>query len=191
MPYSDLKTLNMKRSFIIIISCILAYGCSPKNEIPVENPQKVDSTSSFSIEGKKVSIFTTASNSELRLENTGTKELTTAQQPTESDISIFVNPNKQFQTFLGIGGAITDASAEVFAKLPETKQEELLTAYYDKKNGIGYSLLRASIHSCDFSSESFTYVTNDDKELKSFNIEHDYKNRIPLIKKLLKQQVEN
>ena len=34
---------------------------------------------------------------------------------------------------MGIGGAITDASAEVFAKLDKQKQEELLTAYFDNK----------------------------------------------------------
>ena len=45
-------------------------------------------------------------------------------------MAIFVNPKKQFQEFLGIGGAITDASAEVFSKLSKDKQEELLNAYF-------------------------------------------------------------
>jgi glucosylceramidase len=176
----------MKQSFIIPIFCLLTYGCGQKNEAPiVTKGLQIEPVSSFSTVGKKVSIFTTASNTELRLSSTGTKEFSAAKQPLESEVSIFVNPNKTFQSFLGIGGAISDASAEVFAKLPEDKQQELITAYYDQEEGIGYSLARTSIHSCDFSSESFTYVTNNDKELKSFTIDHDRKYRIPMIKRAI------
>ena len=49
-------------------------------------------------------------------------------QPLETEIGVFVNPKKKFQEFLGIGGAITDASAEVFSKLSNTKQKEFLKA---------------------------------------------------------------
>ncbi|MEA3425671.1 MAG: hypothetical protein U9R46_05460, partial [Bacteroidota bacterium] len=42
--------------------------------------------------------------------------------------------------------ALTDASAETFAKLPKEKQEEFLTAYYDVNKGIGYTLARTNIH---------------------------------------------
>jgi glucosylceramidase len=176
----------MKQSFIIPIFYLLTYGCSQKKETPiVTEGLQIETTSSFPTLGKKVSIFTTARNTDLRLTSTGIKEFSAAKQPLESEVSIFVNPNKTFQSFLGIGGAITDASAEVFAKLPEEKQQELITAYYDQEEGIGYSLARTSIHSCDFSSESFTYVTNNNKELTSFNIDHDLKYRIPMIKRAI------
>jgi glucosylceramidase len=103
----------------------------------------------------------------------------------ETRIYVFVNPDKTFQTFIGIGGALTDASAETFAKLPEAKQQELLQAYYDTEKGIGYTLARTNINSCDFSSDSYTYVTEGDKELKSFSIDHDKKFRIPFIKRAI------
>src|SRR5205085_7442447 len=51
--------------------------------------------------------------------------------------------------------------------------------------GIGYKLARTNIHSCDFSSSSYTYVTEGDKQLKSFNVEHDKRYRIPFIKQVL------
>src|SRR4029450_8706854 len=89
------------------------------------------------------------------------------------------------KTFLVIVGALSDDSAEVFAMLPKEKQRELLTAYFDEKNGIGYKLARTNIHSCDFSSASYTYVTDGDKELKSFNVDHDKQYRIPFIKQVL------
>ncbi|MGA9780382.1 MAG: glycoside hydrolase family 30 protein, partial [Verrucomicrobiia bacterium] len=53
------------------------------------------------------------------------------------------------------------------------------------QKGIGYTLGRTSINSCDFSSESYTYVTNDDTTLASFDIRHDLKYRIPFIKEVL------
>lgn len=114
---------------------------------------------------------------------TAQKRFQQAAQPLETEVAIFVNPNRTFQTFMGIGGAITDASAEVFALLPEDKQQELLKSYYDPAEGIGYTLCRTTIHSCDFSKESYTYVSDEDKELKTFNIDHDKEFRIPMIKK--------
>nr|MDQ3016749.1 glycosyl hydrolase [Bacteroidota bacterium] len=43
------------------------------------------------------------------------------------------------------------------------------------------------IHSCDFSSESYTYVKEGDKELTTFNVEHDRQFRIPMIKRIIEQ----
>ena len=148
--------------------------------------QKSKLNKSFSTKNKTVTVYTSADQTKLRLTKTDEVKFTEKIQPPENEISIFVNPNKTFQTFLGIGGAITDASAEVFAKLSKEKQEELLNAYYSKDKGIGYSLARTNIHSCDFSSKSYTYIDEGDAELKSFSIEHDRKFRIPLIKKAMK-----
>ena len=106
-------------------------------------------------------------------------------QPLETQICVFVDPARTFQTHLGIGGALTDAAAETFAKLPKDKQQEILTAYFDPVKGLGYTLARTNIHSCDFSSASYTYVTEGDKDLHSFKIDHDKQFRIPFIKQAL------
>jgi glucosylceramidase len=146
----------------------------------------VDSIKTFNAEGKTATIVTTAKNTDLRLSTTGQTKFVTEKQPIETENTIFVNPNHTFQTLIGIGGAITDASAEVFAKLSAENQEQLLAAYYGEE-GNNYSLLRTSIHSCDFSSGSFTYIKEGDKELTSFSIEHDRKYRLPLIKKAIEK----
>jgi len=63
-----------------------------------------------------------------------------------------------------------------------------MTAYYDAQKGIGYSFGRTHINSCDFSSESYAYVTDPrDTALSSFSIEHDKKFRIPFIKRALEK----
>lgn len=132
---------------------------------------------------KTVTIYATAENTALKISKTGTANFQLLAQPVEGEISIFVDPSKTYQTVLGFGGALTDASAEVFAKLNKKQQEILLEAYYNKEKGIGYTIGRTNIHSCDFSSGSYTYVNEGDAQLTSFTIDHDRSFKIPLIKK--------
>jgi glucosylceramidase len=108
----------------------------------------------------------------------------------EYEKSIFVNPGKTFQSLIGIGGAITDASAEVFAAMPEDKQQEILDAYYGP-DGIAYSLIRTTIHSADFGPGSYTYIEEGDSSLETFSIAHDLEYRIPMIKKANEAAGEN
>jgi glucosylceramidase len=136
-------------------------------------------------QGRSASVYTTAEKTDYRLSATGTFAFKPLAQPLETQVCVFVDPTRTFQTFLGIGGALTDASAETFAKLPKPKQQEVLRAYFDREEGIGYTLARTNIHSCDFSSGSYTYVTEGDKELKSFSIEHDRQFRIPFVKQAM------
>ena len=147
-----------------------------------ENTTTVPTATSFSTEGKKVIAYTTADSTTLRLTASDTVEFKEKGQPFENEVIVFVDPSKTFQTYFGIGAALTDASAETFYKLPKEKQQEFMKAYFDKENGIGYTVARTNINSCDFSSDSYTYVQEGDKELKTFNIEHDRKYKIPFIK---------
>lgn len=166
----------MKKLQIVLICLLVTVGTFA---------QKKTTVKPFSTIGRTVTVYTSADSTTLRLTKTGQSKFVEKRQPTEGEISIFVNPNKTSQTFLGIGGAITDSSAEVFSKLSPTKQREFLQAYFSKEKGIGYTLARTNIHSCDFSSTSYTYVTEGDKSLKSFSIEHDRQFRIPLIKRAM------
>lgn len=134
--------------------------------------------------GSDISVYTTARNTDLRLSLTADLQLLEGDQPLETQLSIFVNPQKSFQTFVGIGGAITDASAEVFAKMPEAEQERLMDAYFSSE-GINYSIIRTPIHSCDFSSNSYTYIEEGDKELATFDISHDLDYKLPMIKRAI------
>ena len=95
----------MKKLYYILIVVLLA-SFTPKKTVK----------SKFTAEGKKVTVFTTADKTDLRISNSGYLSFTTIGQPRETDVCVFVDPNKSFQTLVGIGGALTDASAEVFAK---------------------------------------------------------------------------
>ena len=129
-------------------------------------------------------VYTTAKDTKLRLTKTNSQTFKKKVQPLETEVAIFVNPKKTFQEYLGIGGAITDASSEVFATLNITQQNKLLHALYGK-DGIGYNIIRTSIHSSDFGLGSHTYIEEGDADLKTFSIEKDKKKRIPFIKRAI------
>ena len=176
----------MRYQVTTLLLVILLAGCKESRKPDAETKeqtQKPTETPIPSVLGMEATVYTTANETELRLARTGTPRFEAAEQPLENEVSVFVNPKKTFQTLLGIGGAITDASAEVFAQLPPEKQQEFLTAYYDRERGIGYSLCRTPIHSCDFSSGSYTYIEEGDQSLETFSIAHDQAYKIPLIKK--------
>jgi glucosylceramidase len=169
----------MKTSAISLLLLPLV-GCGQPANAPQNRP-----TAPYDVAGKHAVVYTTADSTPLRLTPTDTAVFAKSEPTSERTVYVFVDPRKTFQTMLGIGGALTDAAAETFAKLPASRQQELLTAYYDTARGIGYTLARTNINSCDFSSESYTYVAEGDGELTSFSIAHDLQFKIPLIKQAM------
>ncbi len=170
----------MKRQFTAVCFTFMATSLLMTG---IANAQKA--APQFSLKNKTVKVYVTEKGTDNKITPTETLHFSSKPQTAETEVAIFVDPSKSFQTMLGIGGALTDASAEVFYKLPKDKQKELLTAYYDKNKGIGYTLGRTNIQSCDFSSDSYSYVSANDPSLKTFDISHDKKYRIPFIKEII------
>ncbi len=165
--------------FFATVISMLAFSHLPGKD-------KAVSSAGFFAEGKKVKVYTTAEGTGQRISlMDSSSSFADFGQPKETQPCVFVDPSKTFQTLVGIGGALTDATAETFAKLPKEKQQELLQAFYSSKDGIGYTLGRTNINSCDFSSDTYTYVADNDKQLKTFNIDHDRKFKIPFIKQAI------
>ncbi len=152
----------------------------------IVNPGKTNhSNPSPNPPSPQIIVYTTAANTDLKITPTDTLSFSDFGQPLETQPCVFVDASRTFQTFVGIGGALTDAAAETYAKLPADKQKEILQNYYNPETGIGYTLGRTNIHSCDFSSDSYTYVSDEDPALKTFSVAHDEKYRIPLIKQAM------
>ena len=158
-------------------------GCEKKQQ---ESNLAVNTTAekeTKTVQISKSSVYTTATNSNVKLQLTNANiAFSDFKQPLETEASIFVNTSKLHQTFVGIGAALTDASAETFYKLTKENQDKFMQAYYSIDKGIGYSLARTIIHSCDFSTASYTYIEEGDSKLKTFNIEHDKQYRLPFTK---------
>ena len=120
--------MNYRTTTLILLITLISCKEVRNSETTTEDKTEMSSDSQMtSVLGKESIVYTTANESELRLTETGKFTFKSVKQPLENEVSVFVNPNKSFQSFLGIGGAITDASAEVFAQLPPEKQKEFLT----------------------------------------------------------------
>ena len=81
------------------------------------------------------------------------------------------DPSKRFQQISGFGGALTESSAYVLKQLPEAQRLEVLKRYYDPHEGIGYTLARTHIGSCDFSLSTWSLAPSPgDYELLDFSL---------------------
>lgn len=102
-------------------------------------------------------------------------------------VAIYADPTKRFQEIEGFGGAFTEAAATTLQKLSPASQERVLNAYFDRGNGLGYTLCRTHINSCDFALGNYAYTeTPGDTALADFTIERDRKALLPMIQRALK-----
>lgn len=97
-----------------------------------------------------------------------------------------LHPDVKYQTITGIGGSFTNASACTYKKLNDSAKKEIISAYFDKENGLGYNFSRVSIGSNDFSEKDYVYVKDGDMNLESFSLDPDRETVIPFIKDALK-----
>lgn len=179
--------MNIKNplKFVLILLAVinLTSSCIQNKQVNKKSENNTKTTSMNPIANFSANVYTTNTKSDVKLQLTANKvDFSSFKQPLETEASIFVNPSKQHQTFVGIGAALTDAAAETFYKLKEDQQKLFMEAYYSLDKGIGYSFARTIIHSCDFSSSSYTYIDEDDAELKTFSIDHDKEYRLPFTK---------
>lgn len=91
-------------------------------------------------------------------------------------------PKKQYQEILGFGGAFTQAAAYAWKQLDEEGRKQAVEAYFSKE-GLGYTMGRMHINSCDFSLENYTYVEDMDETLGSFSIEKEEEYQTDLLRK--------
>ena len=105
--------------------------------------------------------------------------------------TVVVDSSQEFQTHLGFGGAFTEAAAYVMENASEEARKEILKAYFNKETGLAYNLGRTSINGCDFSLEPYTYVEDEDVELKTFHMEREDKYVVPFIKQASEEAGED
>lgn len=118
-------------------------------------------------------------------------EVTSVVQATEVGSNHIVNLylDVTYQQIRGFGGAFTEASGYVVSTLSEETQREIANAYFGEE-GIGYTLGRTHINSCDFALGNYDYLENkEDRTLDTFSRERDRKYIVPLIQ--LAQKVSN
>jgi len=172
-------------------NCYLKNGCSNKagkdgataGQLPIP-PVPAPPTPSGPTKGGVATLFQTAH---------GTSDLLTQKEDVQfyEDFDfdgpvIDVSSRVTNQAIIGFGGAFTEAAALVYQGMSATNQEKFMEKYFDAEKGIGFTLGRVHINSCDFSPSPAQWSLDDvdgDFNLEYFdtNATHDKEAMIPLI----------
>eukprot|EP00434_Breviolum_minutum_P021165 symbB.v1.2.018674.t1/scaffold1455.1/size117749/10 len=93
-------------------------------------------------------------------------------------------PSAPTRPWLGVGGSFTEAAAVTWQKLSPGKREELITAYFHPIRGLGFTLGRVPIGSCDFSLYNWSCgeIKEDDWDLKGFSIKRYEEAILPMLR---------
>ncbi|MCW3061139.1 MAG: glycosyl hydrolase [Capsulimonas sp.] len=171
-----MTTILTKRRRMLLAAAAAAFSIPPSYAAPAPKPAPAPFY-------KQAVVYTTAQGTDQRIKAGAKLGFDTWIQPQEWAAMIMVDPTQKFQTVVGFGGGLTDASAETLYKMAPDKQKEILKAYFSPTEGIGYTLGRTNINSCDFSSDTYSYDdTPGDVKLTKFSLAHDLKYKIPFIK---------
>lgn len=86
---------------------------------------------------------------------------------------IEIDPSITHQTIEGFGASFTDATVYLLSQMPEESLNDFMVKLFDNEKGIGASIIRTPIGSCDFSLEYYTYddmpAGEEDFELEHFD----------------------
>ena len=88
-----------------------------------------------------------------------------------------VNDALKFQKIAGFGASIMEGGLIVLNTLPADKQEEVLKALFDAKDGAGYTAMKTPLGGTDFQSAGPWFTYDDipgDEELKHFSVDRDF-----------------
>ncbi|MFS1512420.1 glycoside hydrolase family 30 protein [Chengkuizengella sp. SCS-71B] len=94
---------------------------------------------------------------------------------------IAINPDVTYQEHMGFGGAFTEAAAYTLSEMSDEKRAEVIKKYFDPTDGLGYTLGRVHIHSCDFALGNYTYIEEGDTQLSTFDMSHEDKWVVPMV----------
>lgn len=87
--------------------------------------------------------------------------------------TMVVDPDKTYQSLLGLGGIWTDTDLHALLRMSPEKQEEALTAIFDKEKGMGWSFIRVPFGSTDWEVTPDFYTYDDmPRGEKDWNLEH-------------------
>ena len=105
-------------------------------------------------------------------------------------LTITVDDTVKYQEIDGFGASLSESSAWLLKrKLNDAQRMEALQMLFDRKKGIGLSMLRQPMGASDFALQTYSYDDlpkgETDPELKKFSIAHDRADILPVLKEIL------
>ena len=126
----------------------------------------------------------TTSDGRLALADAGTLSIRPAGS---AGPDIVVESDRQYQQFFGVGASVTGASAVLLATLPVPARSRVMHDLFDRRGGIGLSVLRQPMGANDFSTGSHTYDDvppgGSDPGLTRFDLGRDRQTLVPLLER--------
>ena len=130
---------------------------------------------------KKATMYTTILGSDGVRQETYETSLVPDSKAQEMDV-VNVYPRKRYQVIQGFGAALTESAGYTLARMSREKQKEIVKSCYGR-DGLGYTLGRIHMDSCDFSVSNYCAVEDPgDAAFGDFTLERDAKYVQPLIK---------
>lgn len=151
----------MKSKILLFATILLFVACTPKEQVLVLS--SLPDTEQLLLESK----------------------IAFSQSNNATDDVIKINTDEEFQSMLGVGAALTHASAWVFQNNLNPQQRDSLFKVLFTPDGIGIDYTRLCVGASDFSFDFFSYSETEDFTLSNFSIEEDYKAVIPMLKEIL------
>lgn len=104
--------------------------------------------------------------------------------------TIDVDTTRRYQTIVGFGAALSDASAWLIQHtLTPPRRDSLLQELFGREPGIGFSFVRVDVGSSDFSLRHYSYDDGAkgafDSTLANFSIAPDREETLPILKQAL------
>ncbi|HEY4299775.1 MAG TPA: glycoside hydrolase family 30 protein [Candidatus Didemnitutus sp.] len=132
--------------------------------------------------GRDWTVFETARDTDHRM-----TRVSPVSAPGSGAATITCDAAKPLQEIVGFGGALTESSAWTLAQLSPQQRAEVLARYFDPKDGIGYTLARTHINSCDFSLNMWALdETPGDYDLHDFTLAPMRRWLMPLLHEAIK-----
>lgn len=130
---------------------------------------------------KKATMYTTILGSDGVRQEIYETSLVPDSKAQEMDV-VNVYPRKRYQVIQGFGAALTESAGYTLARMSREKQKEIVESCYGR-DGLGYTLGRIHMDSCDFSISNYCAVEDPgDASFGDFTLERDAKYVQPLIK---------
>jgi glucosylceramidase len=158
----------------IALCAIMALGACAHGVAKLDNPPIMENSAQF--------ILTTPDKTNLLTPQAQIK----AQKAPIGNFTITIDENLKFQSFIGAGAAITDASAHLIQnKLDENARNQLMRELFSP-NEMGFSFTRLTIGASDFSLNHYSLDDmpkgQKDNNLANFNLGAMPKEILPSIK---------
>lgn len=157
----------MKKILFVLVA-VLVTSCVSVNKVMEDSPE--------------VKVVVTYSNQSQLLKEKG--PVFFYEDDVVDNLTINIDPTKEFQVMEGFGGALTQSSASIIYNHPE--KETILMELFSEE-GLDFNFIRLPLGASDFSLEWFSYAdVPGDVDLEHFTLEQDEKYTIPVLKEIMK-----